>query len=141
RKNTFFSRFQRPGLDRLLACHVDCHLMRAIGHHIDRLACRSVTIMGCLSTCLSENALERPCKQGATIPATADYAACRHPGRGNRGGTRDLNVCAPTLMRVAVIWNFVVKRSVPTKRSGLVGTGARARPCPTLPIGNPLWSF
>jgi len=33
-------------LERLLACHAFCHLTRAIGHHIDRLACRSVTIMG-----------------------------------------------------------------------------------------------
>jgi hypothetical protein len=29
----------------LLACHTFIHLTRAIGHHIDRLACRSVTIM------------------------------------------------------------------------------------------------
>ena len=30
----------------MLACHDACHLIRAIGHHIDRLACRSVSIMG-----------------------------------------------------------------------------------------------
>jgi hypothetical protein len=30
----------------LLACHTLPHLIRAIGHHIDRLACRSVSIMG-----------------------------------------------------------------------------------------------
>jgi hypothetical protein len=51
RKRAFFSRFHRPGLERLLACHDACHLTRAIGHHIDRLACRSVTIIGCLSAC------------------------------------------------------------------------------------------
>ena len=33
----------------MLACHDACHLIRAIGHHIDRLACRSVSIMGLLS--------------------------------------------------------------------------------------------
>jgi hypothetical protein len=51
RNSAFFSRFHRPGLERLLACHDACHLTRAIGHHIDRLACRSVTIMGCLPAC------------------------------------------------------------------------------------------
>jgi hypothetical protein len=30
----------------LLACHTFIHLIRAIGHHIVRLACRSVSIMG-----------------------------------------------------------------------------------------------
>jgi hypothetical protein len=47
--SAFFTRFHRPGLERLLACHMFDHLIRAIGHHIDRLACRSVSIMGCLS--------------------------------------------------------------------------------------------
>jgi len=47
--SAFFTRFHRPGLDRLLACHTFIHLIRAIGHHIDRLACRSVSIMVCLS--------------------------------------------------------------------------------------------
>jgi hypothetical protein len=47
--SAFFTRFHRPGLERLLACHTFIHLTRAIGHHIDRLACRSVRIMGCLS--------------------------------------------------------------------------------------------
>jgi hypothetical protein len=46
RNSAFLNRFQRPGLERLLACHAAIHLTRAIGHHIDRLACRSVTIMG-----------------------------------------------------------------------------------------------
>src|SRR5260370_30729824 len=46
RNNAFFSRFQWPGLERLLACHTFVHLIRAIGHHIVRLACRSVSIMG-----------------------------------------------------------------------------------------------
>jgi hypothetical protein len=35
----------------LLACHALAHLIRAIGHHIDRLACRSVSIMGWPSRC------------------------------------------------------------------------------------------
>jgi hypothetical protein len=47
--NAFFTRFHRPGLERLLACHTFIHLIRAIGHHIDRFACRSVSIMVCLS--------------------------------------------------------------------------------------------
>ena len=47
--SAFFTRFHRPGLERLLACHTFIHLMRTMGHHIDRLACRSVNIMGYLS--------------------------------------------------------------------------------------------
>jgi hypothetical protein len=47
--SAFFTRFHRPGLERLLACHKFVHLIRTIGHHIDRLACRSVSIMDCLS--------------------------------------------------------------------------------------------
>jgi hypothetical protein len=43
--NAFFTRFHRPGLERLLACHRFIHLIRTIGHHMDRLACRSVSIM------------------------------------------------------------------------------------------------
>jgi hypothetical protein len=41
-------------LERLLACHTFIHLIRAIGHHIDRLAWRSVNIMGCLSAHLAK---------------------------------------------------------------------------------------
>lgn len=59
RNTAFFSRFQRPGLERLLACQVDCHRTRAIGHHIDRLACSSVTIMGVASS-LSEDTWNKP---------------------------------------------------------------------------------
>jgi len=60
RNIAFFSRFHRPGLERLLACHDACHLTRAIGHHIDRLACCSVTIMDRLQLRLSDDALEQP---------------------------------------------------------------------------------
>jgi len=47
--SAFFTRFHRPGLERLLACHTFIHLIRTIGHHLDCLACCSVRIMGCLS--------------------------------------------------------------------------------------------
>jgi hypothetical protein len=70
RKSAFFSRFHRPGLERLLACHEACHLTRAIGHHIDRLACCSVTIMGCLQLRLSDGALEQPWNHVSSSLAT-----------------------------------------------------------------------
>ena len=41
----FLRRSHGPGLERLNASGRACHLMRAIGHHIVRLACRSFTIM------------------------------------------------------------------------------------------------
>jgi hypothetical protein len=67
----FLNRFQRPGLERLLACHVPNHLTRAIGHHIDRLAWRSVTIMGCLPACLSETLWNNP---GTGVKVSVGYA-------------------------------------------------------------------
>jgi hypothetical protein len=49
RNTAFFARSQRPGFERLKASGLACHLIRAIGHHIVRLACRSVMIMACLT--------------------------------------------------------------------------------------------
>lgn len=40
----FLSRSHPPGFERLKARGLACHLIRAIGHHIVRFACRSVTI-------------------------------------------------------------------------------------------------
>jgi hypothetical protein len=47
----FLNRSHLPGLERLNARGLACHLIRAIGHHIVRLACRSVNIMARLSAC------------------------------------------------------------------------------------------
>jgi hypothetical protein len=47
-------------LERLLACHTFIHLIRTIGHHIDRLACRSVSIMSCLSANLVKTLFAKP---------------------------------------------------------------------------------
>jgi len=55
RNIAFFTRSQRPGLERLNATTLDCHRIRAIGHHIDRLACCSVTIMAASSFRMSED--------------------------------------------------------------------------------------
>ena len=45
----FLSRSHLPGFERLKARGLACHLIRAIGHHIVRLACRSVNIMARLT--------------------------------------------------------------------------------------------
>jgi hypothetical protein len=45
RNSLFLNRSHLPGLERLNARGLVCHLIRAIGHHIDRLACRSNIIM------------------------------------------------------------------------------------------------
>jgi hypothetical protein len=52
--NRFLSRSHLPGFERLKARGLVCHRIRAIGHHIVRLACRSVTIMARLTACRSD---------------------------------------------------------------------------------------
>ena len=47
----FLNRSHLPGFERLNARGLVCHLILAIGHHMVRLACRSVTIMARLTTC------------------------------------------------------------------------------------------
>jgi hypothetical protein len=58
--NLFLSRSHAPGFERLNARGLVCHLIRAIGHHIVRLACRSVTIMARLAACWSDHSWTRP---------------------------------------------------------------------------------
>jgi hypothetical protein len=61
----FFNRSHLPGFDRLKASGRVCHLIRAIGHHIVRLACRSVTIMARLTACWSDQTWTRPSRGSA----------------------------------------------------------------------------
>ncbi len=56
----FLSRSHLPGFERLNASGRVCHLIRAIGHHIVRLACLSVTIMARLSACWGTHIGIRP---------------------------------------------------------------------------------
>jgi len=58
--NRFLSRSHAPGFERLNARGRVCHLIRAIGHHIVRLACRSVTIMARLTACWSHRTWTKP---------------------------------------------------------------------------------
>jgi hypothetical protein len=51
----FLNRSHLPGLERLNARGLACHLIRAIGHHIVRLACRSVIIMARLTACWGDH--------------------------------------------------------------------------------------
>jgi hypothetical protein len=69
-------------LDRLLACHRFIHLIRTIGHHIDRLACRSVSIM------VKAIPLEGPGFAGGVIPRASNAQPMRRvPGRLGTGLT------------------------------------------------------
>jgi hypothetical protein len=86
--NRFLSRSHLPGLERLKARGLVCHLIRAIGHHIVRLACRSVTIMASLTACRSdctwnqrwnipETGVQRSLDHHSRKPDAADFV----PGR------------------------------------------------------------
>jgi hypothetical protein len=56
----FLRRSHLPGFERLKARGLACHLIRAIGHHIVRLACRSVKIMARLSACWRDHTWTEP---------------------------------------------------------------------------------
>jgi hypothetical protein len=80
RNIAFFSRSQRPGFERLKARGLVCHLIRAIGHHIVRLACRSVSIMACFTACLGGSGWtgRRELSKGRESRRTAKQQTCWH---------------------------------------------------------------
>ena len=67
----------------MLACHTFIHLIRAIGHHIVRLACRSVSIMG-LAISLEGRGFIHAGVRGARAISNAGQFVAFLVGAGNR---------------------------------------------------------
>lgn len=133
-KSAFFTRFHRPGFERLLACHTFIHLMRTIGHHIDRLACRSVNIMGCLPaqqrrffpsiTAVPQEARRRVAPGVAARdwrPRPRRQRAKSKSSGSARPGRAGFACCAP--MQAARLQQLAKARA----RSGLCGNRVKAR--------------